>query len=469
MKKENKRGNLSLDAKSFLTAILVVFFLMVFSYILTFLIPGGEYAKTPDANGNTVIDTVKGFSFKEGGIPFWKWLLSPFLVLSAEGGGTIIAIIAFLLVVGGVFTCLEDGGLMRYMLHKIVHRFQKTRYRLLAVIVFFFMAMGAFIGSFEECVPLVPLVVALALRFNWDAETGVGMSLLATGCGFASGVCNPFTTGIAQSLSGLPMFSGLWLRLLSFILIYILLFLFLFFHVKKLEKNNPMNEESHDYIADKKMDKGILSFCIILGSGILLVLFSGFIKALQDYTMIIIAVMFLTAGLVSSSLSGMRGKKMAISFKNGLVSIFPAVLLVLMASSVKYTLTEASILDTILYYGISAANGLPKWLIILFIYFLVLIMDFFVSSGSAKAFLLIPLITPMAQLFGINAQLCVLAFAFGDGFSNVFYPTNAALLISLSLANLSFGKWIRFSWKFQIINLLMTSLLLLFGLFTGYG
>ena len=95
-------------------------------------------------------------------------------------------------------------------------------------------------------------------------------------------------------------------------------------------------------------------------------------------------------------------------------------------------------------------------------------MNFFISSGSAKAFLLMPLIVPVAQLFGIPAQLCVVAFAFGDGFSNVFYPTNPALLIALGLADVNYGNWFRWSGKFQLANLLLTSVILLFGLAVGY-
>jgi len=140
-----------------------------------------------------------------------------------------------------------------------------------------------------------------------------------------------------------------------------------------------------------------------------------------------------------------------------------------MASSIKFTLTEARILDTILHSAVQAASGLPQWVVILFIYGIVLVMNFFISSGSAKAFLLMPLIVPLAQLFHIPAQLCVVAFAFGDGFSNVFYPTNAALLIALGLADVSYGTWVRYSWKFQTANLVLTSLLLLLGLAAGYA
>ena len=75
---------------------------------------------------------------------------------------------------------------------------------------------------------------------------------------------------------------------------------------------------------------------------------------------------------------------------------------------------------------------------------------------------------PIAQIFGISAQLCIVAFAFGDGFSNVFYPTNPALLITLGLSDVGYGQWARFSGKFQIINLLLTSALLLLGLAVGY-
>ena len=125
-------------------------------------------------------------------------------------------------------------------------------------------------------------------------------------------------------------------------------------------------------------------------------------------------------------------------------------------------------MDTILYGAVGLAQSLPTWAVILFIYLLVLVLNFFIASGSAKAFMLIPLIVPLAQIFGISPQLCVLAFAFGDGFSNVLYPTNPVLLISLGLVDVSYGKWFRWSFKFQLVNLVLTSLILLFGLAVGY-
>lgn len=465
---DNKKNSLNIGVKSFITAIIVIFILMLVCYALTFIIPGGEYARITDENGNTVVDTVGGFKHVAGGIPFWKWVLSPILVLGASGSGTLIAVIAFLLVIGGIFNSLNECGLTKYMLDRIAYKYGCVRYRLLFIIPLFFMALGAMVGSFEECVPLVPIVVALAINLGWDALTGIGMSLLAVGCGFAAGVCNPFTVGVAQELAGLPMFSGTWLRLVAFVLIYSLLVAFLYIHAKKVEKPIVSFSSGYDFVPQKRLDRGTVAFVSILGIGIACVLMSGFIPALQDLTMIIVAVTFLAAGIASTLVCGMSGRELGKSSLSGVISIFPAVVMILMASSIKYTLEEANILDTILYGAVGIAKALPQWSVILFIYIIVLVMNFFIPSGSAKAFMLIPLIIPMAQIFCISSQLCIVAFAFGDGFSNVFYPTNPALLISLGLADTSYGKWFKWSWKFQLLNLILTSGILLFGLAVGY-
>lgn len=467
MESQEKKG-LNIGIKSFITALVVILILMIVTYVLTLFIPGGQYIRTDDGSGNMIITADSGFRTIDGGIPFWKWLLSPFLVLGAPGSALIIAVIAFLLVIGGVFEGLARCGLMQYMLDKIAWKYGAKRYTFLTVITFFFMAMGALIGSFEECIPLVPIVVVLSISMGWDKLTGLGMSLLAVGCGFSSGVCNPFTVGVAQGLAGLPMFSGIWLRIVSFVLIFALLWFFIRRHAKKVEK--PISAEITDHFQlDPKLDKGLKVFAIIIAIGLATVLSSGFITFLQDFTLYIVALMFLVAGIAAPLVSGMKGGELGKAFGKGLVGFLPAVLMIMMASSIKYTLDTANVLDTMLHGAVGLAATMPKWSIILFIYAIVLVMNFFIGSGSAKAFMLIPLIVPMAQIFGISAQLCIVAFAFGDGFSNVLYPTNAALLVALGLTEESYGEWFKWSVKFQLLNLILTSGILLLGLAVGYG
>ena len=428
--------------KSFLVSIITIAGLMIFTYVLT-------------------------LTLNCDGISFGKWLLSPFLALGSSSGSTTIAVLIFLLIIGGITNGLNKCGFMEYMLDKIVYKYGKHRYMLMFVMVAFLMAMGSVVGTFEEIVPLTPIIVSLAINLGFDAFTGVGMSLLAVGCGFAAGVFNPFTIGVAQELAGLPMFSGASLRLLSFVLIYAILMFFLYTHAKKIEKEIS-KDISNNFVTNNDMEKAYKAFIIIFSIAIILVLASPFITALQDYTLIIVALMFLIAGIVSIKLTKTTNKQLLSFMKEGTLNVLPSAALILMASSIKYTMEELGVLSNILNIITGYASGMNKVELILFIYLICLILEIFVPSGSAKAFLLIPLLTPLAVKFGLSTQLVVLAFAYGDGFSNVFYPTNPALIISLSLTKISYKDWFKYSWKFQFANLILTSGILLLGLMLNY-
>ena len=436
-----KKSDTFVSVRSFVSALIIIAALMLACYIATLLLPCD-------------------------GIPFWKWLLSPVLVLGSDDKVTLLGVIVFLLVIGGAFQALLDCGVMRYMVEKIAHRYGERKYTLLAVIELFFMALGSLIGSFEEVVPMVPIVVSLAVQLGWDALTGITMSLLAVGCGFAAGVFNPFTVGICQDLAGLAMFSGAWFRAIGFVCIYTLLFLFSRAYAKKIDRGS-LGAAAEEFARDRRKDRGVAVFAVIILCGIALLLSTAFLTFLRDYSFVIVSVVFLVAGIISCRLSGMAGGDVAKSFGRGAVSMLPAVVMILMASSIKFTLQTAGVLPLIIEAAIEVASTLPRWAIILFIYLFVLIMNFFIASGSAKAIMLTPLLVPLAEPFGISAQLVIVAYAFGDGFSNAFYPTNPATLIALGLGDTSYGAWFKHSGKFQLMNLLLTSLLLLLGLALG--
>lgn len=453
------------NIKAFISALSVIGILMILCYVLTFVLPGGEYTRILDTNGNEIIDTTIGFQYTESGMPFYKFILSPFLVLTMSGSATLIAIIIFLLVVGGIFKCLEECKIMTYFLDKITAKYANNRYKLLAIISLFFMLLGTLMGSYEEIIPLVPICVAITTSLGFDNFTGLAISILAGCCGFATGITNPFTIGIAHSIAGISMFSGAWYRAIIFVVIYILMIFFTIKNAKRVERPVQIN---NSFLRKERLEKATKAFVITMAIGLACVIASCVIKELQDYTMIIMALMFLVGGILSCVIAKVKFKDFISYFVSGLKQIIPAILMILMASSIKYILVEGKILDTILYYLINMIDGMPKFAIVLFIYVIFLIMELFISSGSAKAFLLIPLVLPICQVFGISSRLAVLAFAFGDGFSNVLYPTNAGLLIGLSLADCSITDWFKYSWKFFAINLVVTCLFLLIGLQIGY-
>ena len=102
MGRNKEKQKMEASVKSFITAIVVIFVMMILTYALTFMIPGGY-------------------------IPFWKWILSPILVLFAEDAGSLIAIIALLVVLGGVFNSLDKFGILRLLLDKVTMKFGKSR------------------------------------------------------------------------------------------------------------------------------------------------------------------------------------------------------------------------------------------------------------------------------------------------------------------------------------------------------
>lgn len=448
MKKEETKG-LNISITSFMAALGILFALMALTYVLTLLIPGGN-------------------------IPFWKWLLSPVLVLGSAQGGTLLAVMIFLLVIGGTFNALDRSGTMDYMLRKIVHAAGHKKYLLLSMVTLFFLSMGAFVGSFEECIPLVPLSVVLAIAMGWDELVGLGMSLGAVACGFSTGVLNPFTTGVAQTLMDLPVFSGISLRLLTYVVIYGCLLLFLIPYAKKCEKRNAAEGKNASaegisaFVRKEHLEASMRFFVGTIGVCFLMILLSVFIPGLSDYLMVLVALFFLVAGVGCCICSKIKPRKAASYFGHGVLSILPSLLLILMAGSIQYTMNEAGIMDTILDFAVSMISGMPKQTGILCVFLFAMIINFFISSGSAEAVLLMPILAPLADVSGISRQLMVLAFNYGDGFSNLIYFTNPCLLIALSLVNVSYGRWIKWSLKLQVMIAVCCCGILLLGTVIGY-
>jgi uncharacterized ion transporter superfamily protein YfcC len=158
--------------------------------------------------------------------PAWRWLTAPAEVLWSPGNLQVITIIILLVLIGGSFTVLDKSGILKVALSLIVERFKANKYALMAAIIFFFMIASSVLGIYEEAAPLVVFIVPLALYLGWDSLTGLGMSLLALGFGFAAATMDPFMVTIAQSLSGLPLYSGLWFRAIFFVTMFALVFLF---------------------------------------------------------------------------------------------------------------------------------------------------------------------------------------------------------------------------------------------------
>lgn len=479
----NNDDSLRINKRSLLTAVIIIGVLIIASYCLTLFVPPGEYEVQVSEDGT---ESIIPDSYKQTGeagkYPVYNIILSVFKSF-APGGEvnlTMIVIMLFILIIGGSFTLLDKAGILRAVIAKIAARMMHKKYVLVVVISFVFMFLGAFCGILEEIIPLIPLIVGLSYMLGWDSLMGLGLSLLSTSFGFAAAIFNPFSVLLAQQISGAPIYGGTWLRLIFFAVIYVVLVIFLLRYAKKLDKNPMLSRvykedtarrEKYKMTPEQIREAANFKKAPILFVGIMLAFMLVFLivapfAGLADYSMIVIAIIFVTASLIGAKLAGY--KPIAKTFFKGILDIAPGILLIPMAMAVSTIIQDSGIMDTLLLYASSAISGVSPFVNILIIYVVVLVLEFFVAQASAKAFLILPLIVPLAALSGITGQSTVLAYTLGDGFLNVLYPTNAMLLIALGLTTVSYTKWFRFTIVVQLIIMALSAGLLLVAVQIGY-
>ena len=477
-----EKSSIKISTKAFVSSVAILLALMILAGIATYIIPAGAFERV-ETDGNVSI--VPGtFHFEDGsGYPVWRWFTAPFEVLAGEDAVTVISIILFIFIIGGVFTALDKCGMLHYLMTVLARKFSAHKYKLMAVLTLFFMCFGSFFGIFEEIIPLVPIVIVLSYALGWDSLTGLGMSALAAGFGFSAATMNPFTLGVAQKLVGLPTFSGFLFRFCFLGACYVALMIFLVRYARKIEKDptrspvwaeDKANREKYSQIDaleapenERELRKTVAAFGISISLVIAYVVAGFFVPALASASMIVMAVLFLVGGLVGGAISGYKGKILR-DFIAGVGGIAPGALLILMAMSVKHIIMGGGVMDTVLYYvsdSISSMGGIGAAVMI---YLVVLALNFFVSSGSAKAFLLMPMIAPLASLVGISSQIAVSAFCFGDGFTNMLYPTNALLMITLGVSVVSYPKWLKWTLPIQAVMFVLSIAALCVAVLIGY-
>jgi uncharacterized ion transporter superfamily protein YfcC len=481
---EKQRAGAQISTKAFVQSVVILLVLMIAAGVLTRVVPAGSYARTVE-EGREIIDPDSFQFVAPPDYPVWRWFTAPIEVLWGPDGLTIITIVVFILLVGVSFAVLDCCGVLQGAVARVVKRFAHRKYVLLLVVSLLFMMLGAFFGIFEEVVPLVPVMLALSYILGWDALVGLGMSILATNMGFSAAITNPFTIGVAQQIAGLPLFSGAWLRILIFIAIYAAFAVFIVGYARRVERDPHASSvyaedraeraryEAFDLDALSEGHPGLgraiawfLAFFVLI---VLVLVLGPFVPALSQFALPLVGLLFLIGGVGAGLVSGMGGKAVLRAVWQGVVGIAPAIPLILMAASVKHIVAEGGIMDTILHSASQSFSQAGPLAAALIIYLLALVIEFFVASGSAKAFLLMPILLPVADLVGVTRQVAVTAYCFGDGFSNMAYPTNPVLLICLGLTVVSYPRWLRWSLRLWLWVILISVAFLGIAVAIGYG
>ena len=476
MKQKSAKSLAELSTKTFIQVVALLFALMLVSIVLTYVIPKGSFDLHPDG-------TVDYLAYRriEGakGIPIWKGLLAPVLVFFSSNGLTLLMLSLFLLVIFGAFQVMNDVGGIRVLVGAVSLRFQKRRALLLCAISLIFMCFGAFLGQFEEMLTMLPIVTALCVLVGYDSFTGFLVCIIACGFGFASAITNPFTVLLASRIIDANPLTHIWYRVVIFVVMYLLLLGFVFLYVRKLKKD-PKNsltfthdeklrsagvetEQTIDETSARRIKRSYIVFLLVC---LALLITCSAVSALRDYTVPVLIAFFLIFGVVVGIIASKTVRPVFRSFGNGVVGALPTIVFIALASSVKYIFDEGSIMPTIVHSINTVVTGRNPFIIVLVLYAIILVLEFFISSSTAKAILVMGMLAVVNV--GLTKQMLVLIYTFADGYTNVLFPTSPVLLIGLSMIEIDYFKWVKKSAPLFLVNLALVLLFLFLGIVIGY-
>ena len=501
--------------------------------ILSWIVPAGEYVReTVDVNGSmrtVIVDN----SFHEVAQSPQTWQVFSSLL---DGFERQAGIIAFLLIMGGAFHIMNssksiDVGIFSFLNytkgleHNRFIRMLGVDNVVISLIIILFSLFGAVFGMSEETLAFVVIIVPLAISMGYDSITGICMVYVAAHIGFSGAVLNPFTIGIAQGLSDLPLFSGFEYRLFCWVVLTVLLIVCVLAYAKRIKKHphkSPTYEldaywrKREENVSAEVVYKttrsayivyGLIAVSLILFSiyhlqtsfhlgsstisfpaipmlSSLFILFGGFAlrKSNQFFILTILAftILFLIAGvmgygwylpeisaifLAMGILSGFANSESTDNiikqFLEGAKDMLSAAIVVGLAGGIIIILQDGRIIDPILH-GLASLMGETGRVVSLGIMYLIqTFINLIIPSGSAKAALTMPLMAPFSDVIGVSRQATVMAYQFGDGFTNMITPTSAILIGALGIARIPYGLWVKWFWKLLLFFMIVGFLLLI--------
>jgi len=438
----------------------IIFVLLVLLAVLGLWIPAGQYAR--DAAGRVMDGT---FSYTpDAARPAGLGLVFAVLKAPLRGIEAAAPIVAFIFVIGGAFKVFENSGAFDAAIRRTVHSLGGRRILLIPVSMLLFSIAGAVFGMSEEIIPFVMIYVPLMRALGYPPLVGVAIPLVGAGMGFAGAMINPFTVGIAQAISGLPPLSGWGYRTVAWVVLTVFGIAFVTIHARR--NQTAAADEGEIAVGQTEFTKTHAAVLAILAGGIGVMLFG--IQRYEWYVTEIGAV-FLAMGLCAGAASRQRPSQISIGFLDGAKDLLSAALVVGFARGIVVLSEQTYILDTILYASSVQLARLPAVVALGGMFGFQSLLNMLVPSGSGQAALTMPILAPLSDLCGLNRQLAVLAFQFGDGFTNLITPTSAVLMGSLEAGKIPYGAWFRFAWPMQVMLVVLGLSLLGIALWIGYG
>jgi len=511
----------------------IIFAFIAAAALLTWILPGGEFDRERvDVNG-TIREVIIEGSFHDAEKHPQTWQLFSAMFDGFVGKADIIV---FILIIGGAFWIMNDSkainvGIRSFLIHvRRLERYRLFRWMgvdnmIITLIMLIFSAFGATFGMSEETIAFIIIFVPLAISMGYDSIVGVSMCFVGAGLGFAGALLNPFTIGIAQGLSSLPLFSGIEYRLFVWLAINLVGIIWVLRYAARIRKNpqdSPVYKSDSYWRGKEGIDleqmesrtpaMAWITFIILLGGMTVFAILeplstlrignseytfsflpviaglfaiSGVItlrKAVQLFILNIlvftilylivgvmgygwfvreIATLFLVMGISSGMAMNRSANQITKLFIEGMRDILSAAVVVGLAGGILVILQDGRVIDSMLFSIAQSLQEFGKLASVSMMYLIQTMINIVIPSGSAKAALTMPIMSQFSDLIGLSRQATVMAFQLGDGFTNMITPTSAVLIGVLGVAKIPYEKWLKWVLPFMAILIFLGWLLLI--------
>lgn len=429
-------------------SLVLIFSFIVFAQLLSYAVPHGEFERAPSADNPdrmVVVDGTYAQLAADDSVTLPPW---HFLMAITKGLESAQGIIFLIFLVGGVIEVLRRTGAIDAALHGAVDRLGKSPWLLIGGCLLLF-SIGSFtIGMGEEYVPLVPIIVTMCLAMRMDAIVAMGMVWIPYGIGWACAGINPFGVLIAQNIASVPLTSGWGFRL-------IMMFAFLgvaFHHIYRYARR-VQADPSYSFVADVDYSSGFEAPGDLHFNGRRVAILAVFVIGLAVFVYGVskhhwyiteLNSIFLAIGLIAAIIARLPAGETSRTFIEGAAAMTPAALLVGFARTIEVVMTDGQIIDTVVYSIAGLLEGLPSEASAIGMLAVQTVCNFFIPSGSGQAFVTMPIMSPLATLTDVPQQTAVLAYQFGDGFTNMIVPTSALVMGALALGKVPYAAWFKF-------------------------
>ena len=449
----------------------ILFTIVIIMTLATYVLPAGIYERVTDPNtGRTVVDPTSYHHVERTPVNLFEMVKAV-----PDGMKAAANIIFFIFIVGGAFAIIQSTGAIDGGISRTVVSLKGKEALLIPVCMLLFSIGGATYGMAEEVIVFVPIGIALARAMGYDNIVGISMMSTGAAVGFSGGMLNPFTVGVAQGIAELPLFSGLGFRLVGHLVLYIVAVWFVMRYAAKVKKDPTKSlvydlmQEDRDETALKEVPEFTLRHKIVL-----IVVALGFVYMVYgvmklDWYIDELSTLFLSMAVIGGLIGGLNPSKIASSFVEGAKAIAFGALVVGIARAILIVMTNGQIVDTVISAMANLVSMLPGAITAVGMFLVQLVINFFIPSGSGQAATTMPIMIPLADIVGISRQTAVLAYQFGDGFTNSIIPTSAALMGVLAMGKMPYERWFKFIWPLMVYWTIAGSVLLIISVLINYG